>query len=134
MSHLQYFTYKGFGERVQKDTHYSQAVRIGNIVKISGQCGWDRLTEEIPSDIGQQVDRVFDNVEHTLRQAGGSGWEQVYQIRLYAAPFDMEVTEHFIRNLRKYLPNHQPLLTGVGVAALYGGARLEVEVEAHLGE
>lgn len=38
MSHLQYFAYKGFGERVQKDTHYSQAVRIGDIIKISGQC------------------------------------------------------------------------------------------------
>lgn len=38
MSHLRYFTYPGFGERVQKDTHYSQAVRIGDVIKISGQC------------------------------------------------------------------------------------------------
>lgn len=37
MSHLQYFDYEGFGERVRKETHYSQAVRIGNIIKISGQ-------------------------------------------------------------------------------------------------
>jgi tRNA G37 N-methylase TrmD len=37
MSHLQYFCYEGFGERVKKDTHYSQAVRIGDIIKISGQ-------------------------------------------------------------------------------------------------
>ena len=31
MSHLQYFDYEGFGKRVRKDTHYSQAVRIGAI-------------------------------------------------------------------------------------------------------
>lgn len=77
--------------------------------------------------------QAFDNVEHTLQQAGGKGWEQVYQIRLYAAPLDMEAMEILVQQLRKYCPNHQPIVTGVGVAALYGGARLEVEVEAHLG-
>lgn len=94
--------------------------------------GWDRITEEIPADVGEQVDRAFDNVEHTLKQAGGKGWEQVYQIRVYAAPFDAEVFEYAVRTLRRYCPNHQPILTGVGVAALYNGARLEVEVEAHV--
>jgi hypothetical protein len=35
--------------------------------------------------------------------------------------------------MRKYCPNHQPLLTGVEVAGLYNGMALEIEVEAHLG-
>lgn len=38
-----------------------------------------------------------------------------------------------IRNLKKYCPNHQPLLTGIVVAGLYNGIALELEVEAHLG-
>lgn len=37
MSHLQYFDYEGLGQRVRKDTHYSQAVRIGDIIECSGQ-------------------------------------------------------------------------------------------------
>jgi hypothetical protein len=37
MSHLQYFDYKGFGERSRKDAHYSQAVQVGDIIEISGQ-------------------------------------------------------------------------------------------------
>ncbi|MBE3046040.1 hypothetical protein IMZ48_26570 [Candidatus Bathyarchaeota archaeon] len=37
MSHLQYFSYEGFGDRVRKETHYSQAVRIGDKIEISGQ-------------------------------------------------------------------------------------------------
>jgi len=37
MSHLQYFDYEGFGQRVRKDMHYSQAVRHGDTIEISGQ-------------------------------------------------------------------------------------------------
>jgi enamine deaminase RidA (YjgF/YER057c/UK114 family) len=37
MSHLTYTDYEGFGQRVRKDTHYSQAVRIGDFIEISGQ-------------------------------------------------------------------------------------------------
>ena len=44
MSHLQYFDYEGFGKRVRQDTHYSQAVRIGNRIEISGQGAHPSLT------------------------------------------------------------------------------------------
>ncbi|KIX02261.1 uncharacterized protein Z518_08200 [Rhinocladiella mackenziei CBS 650.93] len=136
MSHLQYFDYEGFGQRVRKDTHYSQAVRIGNKLEISGQGGWDRITEQIPSDLGKQIDQAFANVEHTLRQAGGKGWEQVYKVRAFCVdmPIEEEMAGHVIRNLRQYCPNHQPLLTAVGVPALaFPAMRIEIEVEAHLG-
>ncbi|KAF2183459.1 YjgF-like protein [Zopfia rhizophila CBS 207.26] len=133
MSHLQYFDYEGFGVRVRKETHYSQAVRIGDIIEISGQGGWDRITEEIPSDLGKEIDQAFANVEHTLQKAGGKGWEQVYKVRIYAAPLSGEGMGHMVRNLQKYCPNHQPILTGVGVQALYNNMHIEIEVSAHLG-
>jgi enamine deaminase RidA (YjgF/YER057c/UK114 family) len=38
MSKLQYFNYPGYGEMANENGyHYSQAVRVGNEVKISGQ-------------------------------------------------------------------------------------------------
>jgi len=37
MSHLQYSDYEGFGQKARKEIHYSQAVRIGDIIEISGQ-------------------------------------------------------------------------------------------------
>lgn len=37
MTALQFTTYPGLGEWAKESLHYSQAVRIGNIVKISGQ-------------------------------------------------------------------------------------------------
>jgi hypothetical protein len=38
-----------------------------------------------------------------------------------------------VKNLKKYCPTHQPILTGIGVASLYRGMKLEIEVSAHLG-
>ena len=37
MAHLQYFNYEGYGQRMRKEQHYSQAVRVGNIIEVSGQ-------------------------------------------------------------------------------------------------
>ncbi|PGH18253.1 hypothetical protein AJ79_00592 [Helicocarpus griseus UAMH5409] len=133
MSHLNYCEYEGFGQTARKNTHYNQAVRIGDIIECSGQGGWDRITEKIPEDMGEQVDQAFANVEYALRQAGGKGWEQVYKVRVYTAPLSEEIAGHIIRNLRKYCPKHQPLLTAVGVQALAFGMCVEIEATAHLG-
>ena len=37
MAHLQYFSYKGFGERSLEQVHYNQAVRVGDHIHVSGQ-------------------------------------------------------------------------------------------------
>ncbi|KAH7386058.1 Endoribonuclease L-PSP/chorismate mutase-like protein [Pyrenochaeta sp. MPI-SDFR-AT-0127] len=133
MSHLQYFDYPGFGERSKRELNYSQAVRIDNRIELSGQGGWDRLTEEFPEDLAKEVDQAFDNIEHALQQAGGKGWDQVYKARIYITlPID-EIAEPIIRNLHARCPNHGPLLTVVQVVSLYKTSRVEIEAEAHLG-
>ncbi|CAO2651865.1 Nn.00g001480.m01.CDS01 [Neocucurbitaria sp. VM-36] len=101
MSHLQYFDYPGFGERSKRELNYSQAVRIDNRIEVSGQGGWDSLTEEYPEDIAKEVDQAFDNVEHAIQQAGGKGWDQVYKICIYiTVPMD-DIAEPIIRNLHE---------------------------------
>ncbi|KAF1849456.1 YjgF-like protein [Cucurbitaria berberidis CBS 394.84] len=133
MSHLQYFDYPGFGERSKKEFNYSQAVRIDNRIEISGQGGWDRLTEEYPEDTAKEVDQAFDNVEHALQQAGGKGWDQVYKTRIYiTVPMD-DIAEPIVRNIHARCTNHGPLMTLVQVVALYKTMRIEIEAEAHLG-
>ena len=96
--------------------------------------GLDLTTEVIPSDLESEVNQAFANVQHTLEHAGGKGWAQVYKVRIYAEPLNEEMLELVVRNLRKHCPNHQPLLTVVGVSKLaLEGMRIEVEVGAHLG-
>ncbi|USP78088.1 translation initiation inhibitor [Curvularia clavata] len=132
MSHLQYFDYPGFGERTKQHLNSSQAVRIGNLIELSGQGGWDRDTEEFPKDLSKEVDQAFDNVEHAIQHAGGKGWDQVYKLRVYVAvPID-EIAEPIVRNLKERCKNHGPIMTAVQVAGLYRNMRIEIEAVADL--
>lgn len=45
---------------------------------------------------------------------------------------DEECVAALVRNLRKWCPSHQPLLTGVEVKGLAFGMAVEVEVVAHV--
>lgn len=95
--------------------------------------GWDPLTEEIAPDLPSQIDQTFANVELALRRAGGRGWDQVYLVRVYLVHFTGEAVGRIVENLRRYCPDHQPVLTGVGVNALHERMGVEIEVEAHVG-
>ncbi|PYH98336.1 YjgF-like protein [Aspergillus ellipticus CBS 707.79] len=132
MSHLQYYTYPGYGEESQRNLHYSQAVRIGDRIECSGQGGWNPTTSRVPSDINAQIDQAFSNVELALQRAGGKGWSQVFRINSYHVPLNEEAMNAMVRNLRKSVPGHQPIWTCVGVARLaFDDMRVEIEVVAH---
>lgn len=152
MSHLQYYTYPGFGEFVKENTHYNQAVRVGDVIEVAGQGmgaqrnppfpfttndksplgGWDRETREVEPVLVKQIDRAFDNVGHTLSLAGAA-WKDVYAVKLYhTTDITDEGVGHFVDNMRKYMPDHQPILSGIGVAGLAFGMKVEIEVRAHV--
>jgi len=60
-----FFITPGYGTRLHDALHYSQAMRIGDRVEISGQGGWnDDLV--IPESIEEEIEQAFKNVERTL--------------------------------------------------------------------
>ncbi|KAJ5939166.1 hypothetical protein N7466_002300 [Penicillium verhagenii] len=133
MSHLQYFSYKGLGERNCQKFRYSQAVRIGDRIECAGQGGWDRETGEFYKEINAQIDQAFANVEHNLQDAGGEGWNQVFRVNSYHVPINDEALAAMVRNFEKYMPGHQPIWTCVGVSRLgEDDMRVEIEVVAHV--
>lgn len=87
----------------------------------------------IHEDIDDQIDQVFANVDHILREAGGKGWEQVFRVDSYHTPLDDRALAAMVRNFDKWMRNHKSLRTCVGVARLGGGEvmRVEIEVQAH---
>lgn len=150
MSSLTYSNYEGVGQRLSDKTHYSQAVRLPTTpptIKTSGQGGWNPSTGEFPDaskpdGIRQQIDLAFANLETTLKAAGSKGWSDVYLVRMFYV-IDGErdgeqwkqqvdlVLEAGGEALRKWCPEHRPLLTGVEVRGLAAkGMRVEIEVEA----
>lgn len=100
--------------------------------------GWDPLTGAMKTDPLEEIDQVFENVQLALTHAGGKGWAQVYSTRVYVVESywdDEAFLGHLIGSLRKWMPDHQPLMTAVGVAKLgagpSAGMRVEIEVAAH---
>ncbi|KAJ8096516.1 Endoribonuclease L-PSP/chorismate mutase-like protein [Lipomyces tetrasporus] len=132
MSHLPYYNYEGFGKKQQQTFWYSQAVRIGDRIECAGQGGWDPETGVFYKEINAQIDQAFVNVELALKTAGGKGWEQVYRVNSYHVPINNEALEAMVRNFKRYMPNHQPIWTCVGVTRLgEDDMRVEIEVVAH---
>ena len=145
MSHLPYFTTPGYGQTLSTTTHYSGAVllpSISKILKCSGQGGWDPQTGTIDPPTSQlaidaQIAQAFWNVDLILRTAGSKrGWGDVYFVRIYYVDHgDEESMAKIVECLREWCPEHRPVLTGVQVKGLaLEGMRIEVEVEAYLGE
>jgi hypothetical protein len=60
MSHLQYKAYAGWGETAAKSHNMSQIVRVpaGDIVKMSGQGGWNPSDGEMVADLGGEWAKV----------------------------------------------------------------------------
>lgn len=71
-------------------------------------------------------------MELALKTAGGKGWSQVYRVNSYHVPINNEALEAMLRNFKKYMPNHQPLYTCIGVPRLgEDDMRVEIEVVAY---
>ncbi|KAM3533150.1 hypothetical protein MY4038_003575 [Beauveria bassiana] len=132
MSHLRYYAYKDLGVKQRRDFHYSQAVRVGDRIECAGQGGWDPKTGAFEKDINAQIDLAFANVDLALKDAGGKGWSQVFRVNSYHIPLNTEAMDAMVRNFRRYMPDHQPLWTCVGVTRLgEDDMRVEIEVSAH---
>lgn len=122
---------------LQRDKYrFSQAVRLGNRVEISGQGGWDDELH-IPASLADEVRSAFDNIETVLASAGAE-WKDVISIESFrvATPTDpngAEINRLIVAQFRERLGDRLPLWTEVGVAELgLPGMRVEIRATAVL--
>jgi enamine deaminase RidA (YjgF/YER057c/UK114 family) len=125
MNMPEFFVTPGYGERQLKMFHYSQAVRVGNRVETSGQGGWDDIWH-FPETLADEITQAFRNVERTLASAGAK-WEHVIAVSSYHVGFAEDVNRMMTEQFRQYMPNHAPVWTLLGVAAL-GDPKMRVEI------
>ncbi len=104
---------------------YSQAVKVGNTVYLSGQIPLDPATMEIvDSDIRIQIQQVFDNLQAVAEAAGGDFFD-IVKITIYLTDL-----AHFpIVNeiMGDYFPPPYPARAVVGVSALPKGVAVEMD-------
>lgn len=71
------------------DNPYSQAVRAGNTLYVSGYGPVDPETgDPVDGDIRAQTDRALDNIAATVEAAGGDGLEAVVKVTVYLTDLD----------------------------------------------
>jgi reactive intermediate/imine deaminase len=104
---------------------YSQAVRAGNTVYLSGQIPLDPKTGElVKGDIQQEARRAFDNLK-AVAGAAGEGLQQVVRVTIYLT--DLGDFAKVNEVMAAYFQEPYPARATVGVAALPRGARIEVD-------
>ena len=109
---------------------YSQAVRVGDTVYLSGQIPLDPQTMElVEGDIRARARRVFDNLTAVMQEAGGS-LSDIVKLTIYLV--DLEQFGQVNEVMAEYFDAPFPSRATVAVAALPKGAPIEVEAIAHL--
>ena len=107
---------------------YSQAVRAGGTIYVSGQIGLDPATMQMADGIDGQTHRVFRNLAAV---AAASGLSLDYAVRMTVYLTDLA---HFARVneiMAQYVREPYPARAAVGVSGLPRGALVEIDAILH---
>ena len=103
---------------------YSQAVKAGNTVYLSGQIGLDPSTMQLVEGIENQIHRVFQNLQAVAVASGGS-LTDVVKLNIFLTDLG-----HFTKVneiMAQYFKEPYPARAAVGVASLPRGALIEAD-------
>jgi reactive intermediate/imine deaminase len=103
---------------------YSQAVRAGNTVYLSGQIGLDPETMQVVEGIDPQIHRVFRNLQ-AVAVAAGARLEDAVKVTVFLT--DLANFTRLNEIMAQYLKQPYPARSAVGVSQLPRGALVEIE-------
>ena len=103
---------------------YSQAVRVGDTVYMSGQIGLDPASMQMVDGIDAQIVRVFENLKAVAEAAGGS-LNHIVKLNVFLT--DLGNFAKVNETMAKYFSEPFPARAAVGVAALPRGAQVEAD-------
>jgi len=110
---------------------YSQAVRVGDAVYLSGQIPLDPATGVlVEGDIATQARRAFDNLKAVCEAAGGS-LDHIARVGLYLTDLGDFAAVNAV--MGEYFSQPYPARSTIEVAGLPKGAAFEVDAVMVLG-
>ena len=111
---------------------YSQAIKVGETVFISGQIPLEPGTMNIvDEDIRAQTHRVFNNLAAVVREGGGN-LDDVVKLTVFLTDLSHFVVVNEV--MAEHFNPPYPARAAVGVAALPKGVPIEIDAIAHLGD
>jgi len=110
---------------------YSQAVRVGDAVYLSGQIPLDPATGVlVEGDIATQARRAFDNLKAVCEAAGGS-LDHIARVGLYLTDLGDFAAVNAV--MGEYFSQPYPARSTIEIAGLPKGAAFEVDAVMVLG-
>ncbi|MDB6044131.1 MAG: Endoribonuclease family protein [Gammaproteobacteria bacterium] len=110
---------------------YSQAVRAGDTVYLSGQIPLDPTTMQlVTGDIDAEIRQVFENLKAVAEASGGTLANAV-KVNVFLT--DLANFARVNEIMATYCTQPYPARAAVGVAQLPRGARVEIECVLYLG-
>jgi reactive intermediate/imine deaminase len=110
---------------------YSQAVKVGDIVYLSGQIPLVPETMTVlDGDFSAQVRRVFDNLAAVAKAAGGN-LQDVVKLNIFLTDLSHFGTVNDI--MTEYFEQPYPARAAIGVASLPKDVPVEMDAVLHLG-
>ena len=109
---------------------YSQAVRVGDTVYLSGQIGLDPASGQLVDGIDAQILRVFENLKAVAEAAGGS-LADVVKLNVFLTDLS-----HFAKvneTMARYFSQPFPARAAVGIKELPRGALVEADAVMFVG-
>jgi len=103
---------------------YSQAVKVGTTVYLSGQIGLDPATMQMVDSIEAQIHRVFKNLKAVAEAAGGS-LSDVVKLNVFLTDLSHFALVNTI--MAEYFSDPFPARAAVGVASLPRAALVEAD-------
>lgn len=103
---------------------YSQAIRAGNSVYLSGQIGLDPVSMQLVEGFEAQAERVFQNLQ-AVAEAAGASLADAVKINLYLT--DLANFAKLNEIMARYCAAPFPARATLGVSALPRGALVEAD-------
>ena len=106
---------------------YSQAIKCGNMLFVSGQLPVDKKTGVMPLDIKLQTKQSLENIKHIITAAGYS-MQDIVKTTVFVT--DLGQFQAINDIYSTYFPNNPPARACIEVAGLPKGAGVEIEAIA----
>jgi 2-iminobutanoate/2-iminopropanoate deaminase len=112
-----------------KSLPFSEAVRLGNVLYLSGQMGIDQTIKLVPGGIAAETRQALENIKNTLEKYGSS-LEHVIKVTVMLA--DMSEWGEMNKVYLTYFSKNLPARSAFGTSGLALGGRVEIECIAAL--
>lgn len=106
---------------------FSQAVRVGNLLFISGEIGTDSAGKLVPGGIQAEGRQALNNLQHTVERLG-SRMDRVAKCTVFLA--DIRDYDAFNEIYASYFTVRRPARSAMAASGLALGARVEIECVA----